>query len=374
MNLMKSMKNKILVLIFVLVAFTLVLSGCTGSAQRYLGWSGVSFSEDSVYFGSTQGEVISLEMPNGNPNYQEALAGESGGGCMAGIPASIYGTPVYDDGTLYVAVQLTPLEGKVYAINAESGNAKWEFPASGGVSSIIGGAVVSGDVLYFADTAGKIFAVDTGTGSELWSYETGDKIWAKPAINGDLIYVGSFDKKMYALDKATGDNVWEFEAEGAFVAEPLYLDGVVYVGSLDRNMYALDAQSGTLKWKATGESWFWAKPVVYGDALYAPSIDTNVYVLNKNTGDQISKMELDDHLAASPALVGESVIVATVSGKVHAIDVESNAVRLITDLEVRTVAPITTFDGIIYVHTQESEAVYAINPETREVLWTFSIQ
>lgn len=368
------MKKRFIVFALIIAALAVLLSGCTGASKRYLGWSGAAFSGDSVYFGSTQGEVVSVELGTGNPNFKESVAGESGGGCAASTAASIYGTPVYEDGTLYVTAQLNPIAGKVYAYNADTGNLKWEYPAGDNVSAIVGGAAISEGILYFADTAGKVFAIDTGNGSELWAFETGDKIWATPAVNGDLIYVGSFDKKMYALNKKSGAKVWEFEAEGALVAKPLYHEGVIYIGSLDRNMYALNAQSGELKWKTAGQSWFWATPAVYGNTLYAPSIDESVYILNIATGEQIDRLEFDDQLASSPAVVDSLVVVATLNGKVHAINTENNSVRLITDLEVRTVAPIIALDGVVYIHTQEDETLYAINPETREILWSYSIQ
>ena len=43
----------------------------------------------------------------------------------------------------------------------------------------------------------------------------------------------------------------------------------------------------------------------------------------------------------------------------YVVDTSNNQIRQLTDLEKQVYAPLSASDGIIYVHTQKQEAIYA---------------
>ena len=47
----------------------------------------------------------------------------------------------------------------------------------------------------------RLHALDTATGSQLWSFETGGAIWGRPALSSDetTVYIGSEDGGVYAI-------------------------------------------------------------------------------------------------------------------------------------------------------------------------------
>jgi len=376
--------GKGLLLLVLLLTLALVFSGCLSGSTRPLGWSGVAVAGENLYFGSSDGRLVALSTANGNPRWQVSLAGDSGGGglsCASGASSvGIYGLPLVAGELVYVS----GYNGKIYAINADSGNLRWQYPREGdtGLKPITGGVVLSGGNIYFTSFDGNIYALNAATGDLEWQFATGDRIWVAPVISDGRVYIGSFDKMFYALDAASGSQLWAFDAGAAVASTALVVDGTVFFGSLDRTFYALNASDGNLKWKyPTGEAgsngpqgWFWAKPLVYDGAIYAPNLDGKIYVLDAANGQKLSEFDLGSAAAAAPVLVGNLIVVASDEGKVYVIDGDSQDIRLLTDLNVKLVSPITAGEGIVYVHTQENETVYALDPEARVIIWSHAVE
>ncbi len=348
-----------------------------GFGAGQAGLAGVALGDGNMFFGSISGKLIALDIANGGPLWQETFEPlSSGGGFGCAAPATavaLYGTPAVSEGLVYGG----GYNGKIYALNADTGALRWVYPREGNILSIVGGPAVSQGKVYFASTDGKVYALDAATGDFAWEFETGDKIWSTPAIDGNTLFIGSFDKKLYALNADEGGKKWEFSTGRAIVAQPVIHQGTVYAASFDRHIYALDAASGQLLWQfpANGgaetdpQKWFWTSLVVYDDTIYAPSMDGRVYVLNAQSGAMIATIDLGSPISSSPVAAEGKVIVATEEGKLYSIDTTSNQSTELRTLAGKVSAPITISNGVVYVHVQEDEAIYAINSETGAVLW-----
>jgi uncharacterized repeat protein (TIGR01451 family) len=149
--------------------------------------------------------------------------------------------PIVVDGTVYLGV----MNGKFYAIDAETGQIDWVFQADGEIASTA--AAVDGQV-YFGAADGSIYALDGATGEQIWRYETGGPVLSSPAVVDDTLYIGSLDGALYALDIASGDLIWDYATNGRVISSPAVGDGRVYFGSEDMTAYCLDAVTGALVW------------------------------------------------------------------------------------------------------------------------------
>ena len=369
----KGLLARLAVLVAVLIATVLLLSGCLGGT-RLLGWSGAAISGDSVFFGSMDGRLIAYFLENGNPKWQAPLQSGSVGGTggCAGPSAAvgIYGTPViYED-----AVFVTAYTGNVYALVAETGQPRWTFPGDGFLSPVIGGVAVAGGVVFFGTSDGEIYALDTATGDQLWKTSVGDKIWATPVIDDGILYIGSFDKNFYAIDTADGGILWQFTAGGGFNSTALVEGGTVYAGSLDRSLYAIDASNGSQLWRFEGGNWFASKPVLYNGVVYAANFDGSLYAIDAADGSQVAVFDLGSPAASAPVVVGGLIVAAADDGQLFVIDGETRAMNSLIDLEVRLLSPLSSDGSLVYVHTQENETLFAINPETRTIVWQRLVQ
>ncbi len=58
---------------------------------------------------------------------------------------------------------------------------------------------VADGVVYFGAGNGDLYALNAGSGSELWTYSTGSPIEGAPAVADGRVYAGSDDHDEYAF-------------------------------------------------------------------------------------------------------------------------------------------------------------------------------
>jgi outer membrane protein assembly factor BamB len=179
------------------------------------------------------------------------------------------------DGTVYVGCR----DAHVYALDASTGAKKWDYPAS---KSWVNTTPTVRDGVVYAGTSdsSRFMALDAKTGRLRWNFIAGGYIFSSPALAGDLAYFGDHNGKLYAIDIKTGKPAWEFQTEaakkdplkvlnpdgslnqeafsptfgdfedmyidiyrfisvGAILSSPAIDKGVIYFGSMDGNVYAL---------------------------------------------------------------------------------------------------------------------------------------
>ncbi|OGO33068.1 MAG: hypothetical protein A2Z29_01980 [Chloroflexi bacterium RBG_16_56_11] len=365
--------NKIPFVVAAVLAVGLVAVGCVGGMAP-VGWSGGTVSGGTLYVGSSEGQLVAVNLTDESRRWSEQLQATSRPGlfgCAAGgsTAVAIYGSPVVVGDLVYIA----GYNGKIYAYTAATLSSRWVFPREGYFEPFVGGLVAGGGKLFVGGSDGKVYALDAATGDKLWEFTTGDKIWATAAFyentifegsggqftNEDTLFIGSFDKKLYALNANDGTKKWEFTTGGAIITTPLVFDSTIYVGSFDRTLYALRAADGVEKWRFTGNNWFWAQPAVWKGVIYAGNLDGNVYALDAENGGKVAEFQTGP-LSAAPVVVDDFVVFAAKNGAVWKIDTASREMAKITDLVAEVDGPLATSDGDVYIHAQGT-SLYRIN-------------
>lgn len=379
----KILLSKILLLLVILLVGGLIASGCIRGSQP-VGWSGGVVADGTLFLGSIEGKLVAVSIADGTSQWSEPLqaSGSTGGFGCAAAPAgvAIYGTPVVAGDLVYI----TGYNGRIYAFESGSLQMRWVYPRDDyfrdkkkKIVPVVGGLATDLEKVYFGISDGRVYALDAATGDKEWEFQTGDKIWSTPVIDGETIYITSFDKKVYALDANTGEKKWEtVEVGGALASTPLVYNNTVYFGSFDRYLYAVDATDGSLKWKSEVEagSWFWAKPIIYNNTVYAPSLDGKVYILDAENGHELrDAIDLGNPVSSSPVLVDGSIIIASGEGRIYSLDTANNQVKPLADVREKVNAPLWASNGVVYVHAQEQETLYALNAQTGAELWDLSL-
>jgi len=98
--------------------------------------------------------------------------------------------------------------------------------------------VVTDDTLYIGSD-NKLFAVNLQSHQKRWEFETEGTVSSSPALVDTTIYVGSEDGRLYAVDAATGEKLWDIITGGKITSSPAVADGTVYISSHDGNLYAI---------------------------------------------------------------------------------------------------------------------------------------
>ena len=224
------------------------LAGCA-RIRNPEGWSGSVVQGNSLFTGTTRGEIISLDKTSGETNWRFGLQGEED-------DRAIYGTPAVSSDSLYVG----GYDGLLYALSLDvldvlDVEEKWierlDGPVVGGAVLFDGLVVVGSEVDDpVDDNEGMVYAFDAGTGERQWRFPVEGKVWSTPAIADGLVIFGSLDHRVYALS-LEGNHVWTFDTGGAVAAPPVVARGRVYVGSRPSTPHP-ESRSGGSTGRATG--------------------------------------------------------------------------------------------------------------------------
>ncbi|MEA1958437.1 MAG: PQQ-binding-like beta-propeller repeat protein [Chloroflexota bacterium] len=370
------MKLKSTLVITVVLACCLLLTGCFGGSVPPKGWSGPVVVDDLLYVGSMTGQVVAFDdiSADGNP-YDEPWWSYPDETAIS----YIYGDPVVDNGSVYIGCY----SGKVYVLNASRGYREWIYPSESYVGAIVGSPAVAEGTLYFGSSDKNLYAINTSTRQLEWQpFETDGKIWSTPVVYNGTVYIGSFDHNLYALDALSGDVLWQFETGGAIASTPLIYNGAIYFGSLDRKFYALDAVTGESKAgfaTFSADDWFWGEAVEHNGSIIAVSLDGKVYALDADSGGELWVAEAGGTVRGAPALVDNFVIVGTDEGsdrgKLYCFNADTGSMAWEHPSGDETMsaihASIGEGDGVVYVHAA-NQKIYCIDVEHGNILWSIS--
>ncbi len=280
--------------------------------------------------------------------------------------------PTLGGGAIFVG----SADGTVYALDRETGCARWTFTAP---ASIRTGIVISpwraGNAraaprLYFGDGVGNAYALDASTGRQLWSREMdrhpSTALTGTPTLADGTLYVpvSSFEEVTAA---AAGYACCTFR------------------GSL----VALDARSGAEKWR----TWMVDPPVVHGKtakgadrfgpsgvAIWSsPLVDTKRGLVVVTTGDSYSEptAPLSDAVVAMDVRTGRVVWAnQTLGGDSWNMgcglgEPDNCPEKFGPDHDFGTGAALTTLpDGSqVLLAGQKSGVAYALDPATGKLRW-----
>jgi outer membrane protein assembly factor BamB len=355
----------------------IVLAGCGGTPIAE-NWPGLTVDGDTVY-------VIS-----GSPQQVYMLDAETGAQKGTFMPSGdpkppLYWSPVeVGDGLAFVGfAEPQSSIAAMYAFDPETGQEQWNIPAD---SYVIPAPTYAGDVVYFGDTAGNVYAVDIESKRVKpgWPFVAESAIWASPLVAGDTLFVAAMDHHVYALDRESGEVLWKQEVGGAMAAQPTLDEhgGVLYVGAFDGQVYALDAATGepVQGFEFESNGWVWSEVLLRDSRLHVTSLDGKMYALEPASGTEIKRLTFNaapadnekDRLRASPVESGDSIIVAAESGRVFS--TKDAIAQWSWPGGVPQQSVLTTpvvLDGTVYIVLMDG-SVQTLDAETGTQGWAFT--
>ena len=298
-----------------------------------------------------------------------------------------------------------------YAYPARGGAAAWRFTLPAGVAE--NSPAVAGGVVYFASTAGTIYALNALTGARMCSFSTGHAILASPVVvntsSGPVVYDGTLptgagvsgaEYAIYGPGNTHGacKRDWAFTSwagtpDGSW-SSPAYGMGanrvpLLVFGSKDRDdsVYAVNANTGARVWRyqtsTAADSDVGAPPTISprgqngfaSGVVYVTGKDKIVYALNLATGALIWKHALargTNGDLAGAALVGNRVYVGSDTG-VYALNATTgaqvwHALSQATFFDSPAVTGPVGRQVLVAASTQGS--LYALSLATGATLWT----
>lgn len=140
--------------------------------------------------------------------------------------------------------------------------------------------------VYVATLRGVIHAIDSDSGKDLWTFQSGGSILASPACDDRQVYFTATDGKLYALAQADGQLRWTFATGQAVWNSPLPVAGKVIFGGRDGHVYAVDPTTGKLAWRGDVKAPILSSPAadVGNNRVFFACEDMRVYAFSLSDG------------------------------------------------------------------------------------------
>jgi outer membrane protein assembly factor BamB len=194
----------------------------------------------AVYFGSGDGNIYALDAATG------ALKWKFQTGDV------VHASPAISGGTLFIG----SWDSYFYAIDAASGKEKWRFktgtdPDIHNQEGIQSSAAVADGTVYFGCRDSNLYALDATTGRKKWSFSTKTSwVISSPAIlNGRVFFATSDSALFYALDAGSGREIFSLKFHFPFFSSPAIAGNTLYIGSHDGKLTAIDLTTQTRAWE-----------------------------------------------------------------------------------------------------------------------------
>ncbi|MBC8506615.1 MAG: PQQ-binding-like beta-propeller repeat protein [Anaerolineales bacterium] len=250
-------------------------------------------------------------------------------------------------------------DGRLIAMTTRSGLSEWELFLDGEVISsplidryliFAATSLVSSAENEDGDQEAELLAINASTGKILWRYVTDNETLVTPARGGDQVYVGGNagdTTNLYALSAADGTKRWGFAAaEGAIKAIYANDDAVVILGE-QGTLTALDGVTGFTLWRAefvANISWLMGDEefVIFEDGAAIQAWDIN-------TGDLVWDYQIPHGVLPKPIVWNSELYLLTQAGEIVNLNLRSGKESWRFQTESNSPAGMTITDSAIFI-------------------------
>ncbi len=160
-------------------------------------------------------------------------------------------SPVVADGRVYVNIfdWYYSYSGTVSCFDADTGSPLWTYDLGYYQIVISNPAFYDGSiyvaVMDYSFYNGRIYRIDAETGDVIWNIQTsGFPYYSSPSIADDKLYITvvnfyGYDGKLICLDTADGNLIWEYMLDFFSMSSPAIADGRVYIPDYFGNIYSV---------------------------------------------------------------------------------------------------------------------------------------
>jgi outer membrane protein assembly factor BamB len=268
---------------------------------------------------------------------------------------------------------------RVYAVSAESGSLKWQFPADQPLSTLIASSpAVVDNTVFFGALDGKLYALRSDSGKQIWAFDTRSTIGSSPTVVDGVVYFGSGDGRVWGIDAKTGDpsGLWKggLKSTDEITGAPAVANGFVYALSLDQNLHAIGSATAKERWQVRVPGSVLNKsPVAAGEYVYVAN-GPNIHCFSGRSGVMRWVQNLNSDVSVTPAVSDDGIFVVTNDGRVRSFDTRTGRPRWKVEpkLDFDVVAPPMVTGGTVVIGTTEG-GVYAVDGASGEIKWTYRL-
>jgi outer membrane protein assembly factor BamB len=299
--------------------------------------------EEVVYFGSNDGGLYKVSARDGSLLWRFMSNAE------------VSRRPVLSNGTLYAM----NANDTLLAIEPATGKLRWSqhrSPAAGMEVAGYAGPLVYRGKVYTGFSDGNVMAYDADTGAERWQpvdlaaeaeQTLGEvpqqlDVDTTPVPNtlptGPVVYVANYAGGVFALDAESGVQVWSNTAVSGVSELTLWREraherrdggppeperSILIASSGTSGLWGLDPESGRELWRRSVPSGGVSAPVVINGALLMTATKLGVFLVSPLGGELIDGIHVADGASMTPSAFGARAFLMTNGGTFLSLTVAS---------------------------------------------------
>jgi len=321
---------------------------------------------DKLYSASREGDVIAFDPKTGEELWSADLSDVKNERSFwdSRVSALLSGGPSAGLNKVFIGSE----NGKVYALNAQTGEFFWEANIKG---EVINAPAVDSGIVVVNSASGVMKALNVDNGKEIWKIEQDVPALTLRGISAPVIASGGVligtskgGVNVYLLDG--GQQGWASEigeATGSTELErvidvdsaPVVFGDKVYAISSRGHLAAIDLQSGRILWKRQYSSY--RQLSIYRNTIFLTDTLGHVYAIDRVNGiERWSNLELSNRGVTGPAVIDGYVVVGDFEGYLHWLDQETGEMvaRHKVDSSGIHSTP-TVFNNILYSQSRDGD-------------------
>ena len=291
---------------------------------------------DTVYSASRAGDVVAFDVKTGKQLWKVDLSDVNNERSFWDnrLPALLAGGPVAGLNKVFVGSE----NGKIYALDAKSGELVWQADIKG---EIISAPAVDSGVVVVNSASGIMKAFNANDGEELWKIEQDVPALtlrgiSQPVIasGGVIVGTGKGGVNIYLLNKGQqgwsteiGEPTGSTELERVIDVDtsPVVFGDKIYAVSSRGNLAAIELKSGRVVWKRQYSSY--RQISIYRNTIFLTNLRGHVYAIDRVNGiERWSNLALANRGVTGPAVIDNYVVVGDFEGYLHWLDQESGEI------------------------------------------------
>ncbi len=281
-----------------------------------------------------------------------------------------YSTPTMSDGVIYLGAG-----GHVYALNANDGSIKWQYPADGSASAgEFDSPATVADGKVFVGSNSNLSVFDEASGSLLWQVNTTGYNVSAPLVENGNVFFGSSDKHLYAIKEADQQPLWGgvFRTGGPVFSSPCVGEGMLWFSDGDGGLYGVKENTGALQWTFLPNGGVSAGSPVYRNGIVYASSGTDVISLFFRSGALKDSFQLPSIITGPPTIDDTNIFVSTSDSDIYCLSLRGATVWK-THLQDVVTVPMQITDSYLYAESR-SGVLYAIDPSNGKIVWSYALQ
>ena len=155
--------------------------------------------------------------------------------------------------------------GEIIALNIDNGDSVYAKNIGGAFFS---GLTISNDIIYVGNNNGILYALNYSDGEIIWQFDSNARILMNPAIDDKNVYFGNSEGAFFSVSRDNGELNWMINFPGLLDATPLITENRILLPDKLFAVHLIEKETGEIVKSISLEGRAKLTPVIHNNTLF----------------------------------------------------------------------------------------------------------